>query len=428
MKKVKIEPKELNGEISIPPSKSISHRAVIAASLSSGVSEISNIVMSKDIKATCEAMKQLGAEISEVKAENERVKLIIKGIETFKAPQAPIDCNESGSTLRFMIPIAMMSNSEISFIGKGKLVERPLDVYYKIFDEQGIHYETKDNKLPLKINGSLTPSTFDMRGDVSSQFITGLMFVLPLLDSDSKITITGELESKGYIDLTISVLSKYGIVIENDDYKAFYIKGRQVYKACDYRVEGDFSQAAFWLVAGCLGEKITSRDLNESSLQADKEVIDIIKSMGGKISCEDNSFIAHKCQTKQTVIDASQIPDIIPVLSVLASVSEGTTIVKNGARLRIKESDRLTATKTELNKLGADIKEEGDTLIIKGVSKLRGANVDSWNDHRIAMAMAVASIRCEGSVIIDGASSVDKSYPNFWQDFKMLGGDICEQS
>ena len=174
MKKVKIEPKELSGEISIPPSKSISHRAVIAASLSSGVSEISNIVMSKDIKATCEAMKQLGAEISEVKAENERVKLIIKGIEVFKAPQAPIDCNESGSTLRFMIPIAMMSNSEISFIGKGKLVERPLDVYYKIFDEQEIHYETKDNKLPLKINGSLTPGTFDMRGDVSSQFITGL--------------------------------------------------------------------------------------------------------------------------------------------------------------------------------------------------------------------------------------------------------------
>ena len=143
------------------------------------------------------------------------------------------------------------------------------------------------------------------------------MFVLPLLASDSKISITGELESKGYIDLTISVLSKYGIVIENDDYKAFHIKGRQVYKACDYRVEGDFSQAAFWLVAGCLGEKITSRDLNESSLQADKEVIDIIKSMGGKISCEDNSFIAHKCQTKQTVIDASQIPDIM--LSMLSS-------------------------------------------------------------------------------------------------------------
>ncbi len=428
MSQIKIEPKELNGKISIPPSKSVSHRAVIAASLSAGESVISNVIMSKDIQATCEAMRQLGAEIIEEKTENSRVRLIIKGIESFKSPLSPIDCNESGSTLRFIIPIAMMCGTEVSFTGRGKLVERPLDVYYKIFEEQGINYKTEDDKLPLRVNGKLNSGTFEMRGDVSSQFITGLMFILPLLDEDSKITITGELESKGYIDLTISVLISFGINIENDNYKVFNIKGKQRYKACDYRVEGDFSQAAFWLVAGCLGGKIESCDLKPSSLQADKEVVEIIKTMGGDISYENEAFVASKSSTHNTIIDASQIPDIIPVLSVLACVSEGTTVVKNGARLRIKESDRLTATKTELNKLGADIKEEGDTLIIKGVSKLKGARVDSWNDHRIAMAMAVASIRCEETVIIDGASAVEKSYPNFWQDFKMLGGDVSEQS
>lgn len=428
MKIVDVNPKRLDGIVDIPPSKSISHRAIIAGALSNGGSTIENIIMSKDVKATCDGLMSLGADIDYRSNTDNRYTIIVRGKGRIKSNGAAIDCIESGSTLRFLIPLALISEEEIIFNGRGKLVERPLDIYYDIFQKQGINYHNKSGKLPLTVRGKLKPSDFHMRGDISSQFITGLMFVLPLLDGDSSIIIDTPLESKSYIGLTIDVLKSFGIEIYNENYKMFKIKGNQVYKPIKYRVEGDFSQAAFWLVAGTIAGNIECSDINTSSLQGDREIIRIIQEMGGNLKIKDKSVTAYKSHTKGIEIDASQIPDLIPVLSVLACLSRGTTIIKNASRLKLKESDRLRSITSELSKIGGRIKELKDGLIIDGVDSLNGGIVNSWNDHRIAMALAVASTRCKNSLKIEGAESIDKSYPGFWEDFKKLGGDICERN
>lgn len=257
IKCVKIRPKQLKGNINIPSSKSLCHRAVIAASLSEETSNLSNILFSDDIIATTAAMKQLGAKIENIGDHTLKIKgTLPKGLKG-----ETIDCKESGSTLRFLIPISLYSTTSVVFDGRGKLVTRPLDSYYKIFHKQNIKYSAKEGGLPLKIDGRLKSGEFEIEGHISSQFITGLLFTLPLLQGDSKIKIIGNLESKAYVDLTIDALKRFGIDIENNDYKEFKIKGCQKYKANDYKVEGDFSQAAFWLVAGILGEEIESSGL-----------------------------------------------------------------------------------------------------------------------------------------------------------------------
>ncbi len=423
MKYVMINPGKLSGEVKIPTSKSACHRAVICAGLSKGISNISNVVFSQDVEATCEAMKNLGASI---KKGSDSIK--IEGLEELKLKHSNINCLESGSTLRFLIPIGATTGEKLTFEGKGKLVERPLKCYYNIFDEQKLKYNNVDGKLPLTIEGKLKPGEYKIRGDVSSQFISGLMFSLPLLNGDSKIIVTTELESKPYVDLTMDMLKKYSIQIENKNYKEFIIKGNQIYKPSDYEVEGDFSQAAFWLAAGLLGNDIVCDGLDINSLQGDKAILNIIENMGGKISIEGNKVKAIPSKTQGTIIDASQCPDLVPVLTSLAAVSEGTTEIVNAARLRIKESDRLKAISMELNRLGADIEEKEDGLIIRGKESLKGGEVQSWNDHRIAMALAVASIKCKEPVIIKDASCVKKSYPNFWKHFRALGGHIDEWS
>lgn len=428
MNYVKITPSKLQGEVVIPPSKSLSHRAIIAAGLSKGKSVVENVMFSEDITTTCNAMEALGVKIDKVKEADNTYTLTIEGSSSLKLLKREIDCSESGSSLRFFIPICLAEENDVVFTGRGKLVSRPLDQYYRIFDEQGIKYSNNNGMLPLNVQGKISAGEFTIDGDVSSQFITGLMFTLPLLNGDSKITINKTLESKGYLDLTMDTLEKASVEIINKDYKEFLIKGNQQYDSKDYRVEGDFSQAAFWLVAGIIGGKIDCLDLNSDSRQGDKEVVDIIKRMEGNLVNGNNGIIAEISKTKATIIDASQCPDIIPVLAVLAAVSEGTTEVINAGRLRIKESDRLTAITTELNKLGADLEEKQDGLIIRGKKELTGGEVESWNDHRIAMALAVASIKCTGEVTINDSACVKKSYPTFWEDFKKLGGNIHEWS
>lgn len=425
---VKITPGKLAGEIIVPPSKSLSHRAVIAAGLSKGTSVVDNIIFSEDITATCKAMEALGVSIIRQNNGDGTVKLTITGSENLHVKKDVIDCSESGSTIRFFIPIALTEQNNVTFTGRGKLVTRPLKEYYNIFEEQGIKYSTTEGALPLNVNGKLKAGNFKIAGDVSSQFITGLLFTLPLLEGDSEITITKNLESKGYVDLTLDVLNKFGVAVENDNYKVFRIKGNQNYKAHDYRVEGDFSQAAFWLAAGAVGGNISCSDLNPESLQGDKAILDIMKKMNSNIKEADGKIVSSEAQTAASVIDGSECPDIIPVLSVLAAVSSGTTEIINAGRLRIKECDRLKAMATELTKLGADIEEKEDGLIIRGKAQLKGGEVDSWNDHRIAMSLAVASISCSEPVIIKNSGSVKKSYPTFWEDFKKLGGKLDEWS
>lgn len=421
---VKIKPNKLSGNINIPPSKSLCHRAIICAALSSGESIIDNVIFSDDINATCHGMKILGSKIDFI-GENS---LTIKGSSSYRLNGETIDCKESGSTLRFLIPISMVNETNVIFNGRGKLVSRPLDTYYRIFMEQNIKYTNNNGSLPLELEGQLKSGVFEVEGNISSQFISGLLFTLPLLKGDSKIVILNDLESKGYVDLTIDMLRKFGIEIINDKYKEFLIKGNQRYINKDYRVEGDFSQAAFWLVAGILGQDIESYDLNINSLQGDKVIIDLIKDMGGDLTLDDNLIITKKSNTKGITIDAAQCPDIVPILAVLAALSKGETRIINAARLRIKESDRLKAISTELNKLGADVKELEDGLIINGKESLTGGIVDSWNDHRIAMALAIASIKCTSDVTITSSDAVKKSYPHFWEDFKSLGGNIDEFS
>ncbi|WP_392486493.1 3-phosphoshikimate 1-carboxyvinyltransferase [Haloimpatiens sp. FM7315] len=423
MSDIRIEPCNLSGDIKIPPSKSMSHRAIICASLSEDETEIKDIIFSKDIIASIEAMRSFGANI---KCDKEKGKIIIKGIGTINVINNKINCNESGSTIRFLIPISLTQDKEVTFYGEGKLVERPLQVYYNIFNEKKISYKNEKGKLPLTLKGPLDAGVFKVRGDVSSQFITGLLFALPLLYKDSRIIVTTELESKAYVDLTIDMLKKFGVYIDNKDYKEFYIKGNQRYKSKDYKVEGDFSQGAFFLVAGILGGNITCTNLWEKSLQGDKAILEILKNMGAKIEVTENTVKAFKSKTKGIEIDVSQCPDLVPILSVVAALSNGTTKIIKAKRLRIKECDRLKAMATELKVLGADIEEFSDGLIIKGKESLKGGEVKSWNDHRIAMALAVASIRCSESVVIKDANSVEKSYPDFWKDFSMLGGKIYE--
>ncbi|WP_461206362.1 3-phosphoshikimate 1-carboxyvinyltransferase [Clostridium sp. DL1XJH146] len=424
MKKVKIIPSSLSGEVIVPPSKSLAHRAIIAASLAKGKSRIDNINFSNDITVTKDVMINLGAKVD---INGDIVE--VDGKNTFNIDEdVTCFCGESGSTIRFLIPISLLSKKEASFTGEGKLVSRPLDVYYKIFDEKNIKYKNNNGELPLKIKGELSPGEYSLRGDVSSQFITGLLFTLPLLNGDSKIIITTKLESVGYIDLTLDILNKFGIEIINNEYREFIIKGNQEYVEKDYRVEGDFSQAAFWIVAGIIGSEIDLKDINKDSLQGDKAILHIVKEMKGTLKDTDNGIKACPSDTKAAVIDVSQCPDLVPVLAVMAALSEGETRIINAARLRIKESDRLASTTTELKKIGAEIEELEDSLVIRGVKSFTGGEVDSWNDHRIAMAMAVASIRCTEPLIINNSGAVKKSYPHFWEDFKKLGGNIDEWS
>lgn len=426
MADLKIYPSKLKGEVKIPPSKSMAHRAIICAALSDGLCIIENIDYSDDIIATIDAMNSLGSKIVKHKDYIE----VIGAYGSDEKPQETriIDCNESGSTLRFLVPISLLFKGSSKFIGRGNLGKRPLTTYYNIFERQGIEYSYEEGNLNLVINGELNPGTFEVEGNVSSQFITGLLFTLPLLKEDSKIIITTEMESKGYIDLTLRAMSDFGVEIINNNYREFIIKGNQKYKARNYRVEGDYSQAAFFLCADSLGNDVLCKDLDLNSLQGDKEVIDILERMNLVFNAND---IGVKGTTNgelaSTVIDGSQCPDIIPVLTSVAALTKGTTEIINAGRLRIKECDRLAAVTSELNKLGAKIIEKEDGLVVTGVEKLQGG-VEVWShkDHRIAMTLAIASTRCEEPIVIKDYECIAKSYPNFFEDFKALGGNVHE--
>lgn len=421
MQKVVISPTALRGRVTIPPSKSLGHRGIISAALSKGISNISNVQYSKDIIATLEIMKMLGAKIE--KKDNS---LVIDGTDIFSCgdKEITLQCNESGSTIRFLIPVALVREGQYVFQGKGKLVSRPLTSYYEIFDEKGIEYTTTEGGLPLKVKGKLSSGIYKLRGDISSQFITGLLFALPLVEGDSEIVVTTELESKGYVDLTLDTLKSFGIEIENQDYKIFKIKGNQQYLPRDYYIEGDYSQGAFFLVAGAIGNDIKCKGLRKDSLQGDMAILDILKDMGCNFEETDEYVKALPSKTKGIDIDVSQCPDLVPILAVLASMSEGETRILNAKRLRIKECDRLNVTAVELNKIGADITELEDSLIIRGVKEFKGGEVDSHNDHRIVMALSIAATRAKGDIIINNPMAIEKSYPNFFEDYKNLGGSL----
>lgn len=397
---LRITPAFLNGKILVPPSKSISHRALIAAALADGESKIYNLLDCVDTTATIDALTALGAEIKQ-----ESNYTIVKGIRT-PSETADINCHESGSTLRFVMPIAAALGCRASFDGRANLPNRPITPYFDQFEKHGVKFLT--TKMPYITEGKLTGGVYEIAGNISSQFITGFLLALSLLQEDSIIKITSPLESKPYVDLTIDAMNSFGVKVEEGE-NEYRIKGGQKYRPCNYTVEADMSQAAFFLVANAIGGSTTPQNLRYDSVQGDRAIIDITKTFlqnGGK------AFD----------VAADDIPDLVPIMTVLACFAEGTSHITGCARLRIKECDRLAAISDELNKLGACIEAGSDNLTIHGVKKLHGGDCIAYSDHRIAMSLAIASQKCTEPLIIRGAECVAKSYPNFFEDFKNLGG------
>ncbi len=415
-----IHPGMLRGTVSVPPSKSIAHRAIIAAALTGEDCIIENVVMSDDITATVGCMRALGAKC---RVNTKSMTVNISGKKTYKVRNMLVlDCFESGSTLRFLMPLALGRGVPVKFVGRGRLMRRPLVPYFDIFRKKGIRFETGEDYII--IDGSLKSGEYGLAGNISSQFITGLLFALPLLEGDSEISVSGKCESKGYIDLTIDILKKFGVEIENKNYRHFKIKGGQKYKSCgELKVEADYSQAAFFLVADAIGCGVECMNLNPDSLQGDRAILDIIRQAGGRIVKGPNGgLMAKKTAVMHGItIDAADIPDLVPISAVLCSFLNGESRIINAGRLRIKESDRLKAISTELARLGVDIRETTDGLVIKGRDLLESNVCSSWNDHRIAMAIAIAACRSEGEVSITGAEqAVQKSYPDFFRVYDRL--------
>lgn len=401
-----IVPSKLSGTVQIPSSKSVNHRAIISASLATGTSTVENVFISDDINATINAMRAIGAKITE-----DGNTLLIEGVDmntqTFETP-ITIDCAESGSTLRFIIPILAAMKGYYTLTGRGLLLTRPMTPFKGMLDQSGVQYEFTDTHIVIDArDNQLKSGTYHLPGDISSQFITGLLFTLPNLEGDSSIIIDSTLESTGYVDLTIDTLADFGVTIARENYEEYHIKGQQNYISTHYEIEGDYSQAAFFLVSNQLGSDITLTGLKEDSKQSDKALISFLERLSNAQSA--------------ITIDGSNCPDVIPALALACARAKHPTMIENVGRLRIKECDRLNATVTELNKLGADLIEHEDAIEVTPVAQLQGdAVVSSYNDHRMAMMLAIAGTVCASPIQINEAESVTKSYPTFWEVFERL--------
>lgn len=410
---LQIIPKKLSGAVTPPPSKSQAHRLLIAAALSGGVSVLHGLAESQDIQATRRCLSALGAGMEDLPDGALRVHGLGHGI-VMAPPYALLDCGESGSTLRFLIPVALLVQGEASFTGRGRLMERPLKPYEDLFREKGVAWKLEDHILT--VNGgrgydalALDSGAYRLPGNVSSQFFTGLLFTLPLLNGDSTLMSTTPLESRDYLEMTRQALAAAGVTTRWADENTLCVPGGQVYQPFTATVEADWSQAGFWYAADFLDSQVEIRCLDPDSAQGDKVVSELYWKLARPGDAE---------------IDVSGCPDLLPPLAVMAAVRSSTTRFTNAARLRMKESDRLSTITAALTALGAEVHEEPDRLIIVGKPSLPGGTVDSANDHRIAMMAAIAATGCTGPVTIRGAECVQKSYPDFWEVYRSLGGDI----
>ena len=414
--RARITPAKIDsGNITIPPSKSLAHRAIICACLAPGRSVISNIDYSVDIRATIEGMRHLGASIKE-----DKDTLFIDGIETFQYDGDVVNCHESGSTLRFFLPLFSLTGKRATFSGSKRLIERPQNVYEMLFQEQGIDFvRTYPNII---IDGRLKPGELTLKGNVSSQFITGLLFALPLLEADSKIHIEPPFESRSYVDLTIQMLKRFQIIVEYEDAYTLALKGNQQYQPTDVLVEGDYSQLVFWASLGVLNHSVETHGLDLHSLQGDKKTIDIFQSMNAGIKVLDDGYQFCPGTLNGTVIDLNDCPDLGPMLFALATQANGKTTFQNAGRLRIKESDRIEAMETELKKLGCSISSTFGTVTITGPVKLQGnVTLHGHNDHRIVMALSILATIADEPITIDDAQAISKSYPGFFKDLASCG-------
>lgn len=388
---VTVKPGAFKGSVTAISSKSFAHRIIMAAALADRKTRINLNAFSEDIDASIACITALGAEV-----ERKNGYIEVSPVKETGKNGILLDCGESGSTARFILPVAAVLCGSFELTGRGRLPERP---FSPLVSQMRLHGISADSdKLPMKVSGSLSGGRYELAGNISSQYITGLMLALPLCEGESEIILTSPLESSAYVDITIEVLSAFGIkIIKTSD--GFKVLPGKYISPGEITVEGDWSNAAFWLAADKICGGVRVDGLKPDSLQGDKAIMTVAGA---------------------DIIDAKEIPDLVPILSVIACAKKGRTEIINAGRLRLKESDRLKAVSTTLSALGADIKETEDGLIINGTGRLRGGVCDSFGDHRIVMSCAIASCICGESVTIKGAEAVNKSYPGFFEDFNKL--------
>jgi len=408
-------PSRLSGTLNAITSKSFAHRLLICAALADRPTRIGLNGLSDDINSTIRCLEAMGCRIE---AQDGAL-----GVEPLGKPRPPsvvLDCGESGSTARFLLPLAARLFDSFTLNGSGRLPGRPFSPLCKALADAGCSFDS--DTLPLTGTGKMRPGDFPIEGDISSQFISGLLFALPLLDSDSSVALTTPLQSTAYVDMTIEVLALFGIEIERREW-GFRVKGNQTYiSPGEAQAEGDWSNAAFFFCMGALGGEVSLQGLTPQSTQGDREVMDILRRFGANTNTSESGCTVTAEPLCAINIDASQIPDLVPALAVVASVAVGETKIFNAQRLRIKESDRIKSTFDLLSRLGADVRITGDGLAIRGKERLRGGTVDGAGDHRIVMAAATAACVCENPVVIRGCEAVNKSYPSFFEDYRAMGG------
>ena len=409
----------LKGEVTPPPSKSQAHRLLICAALAVEPCSIVCNSVNDDIMATMRCLNALGARITFSSGVFD-----VQPIELVKG--GTLDCGESGSTLRFLMSVAAVLGADATFTGVGKLPQRPMGALTDVLAAHGMAFERHTaDELPVTCSGTLQGGKFTLPGNVSSQYLTGLLFALPLATVDSEIEVTGGLTSASYIDMTIDALRTAGISVERRN-NIFTIKGNQQYRMPErVVVEGDWSSAAFWVVAGVIGKQpVTVCGMNNESLQGDSAIVDHLRSMGAFITVEDDRVVAMPSHLFGAELDCMDTPDLVPILSVAAAVAQGTTTFINVGRLRFKESDRLAAMKSVLASFGITSSVGEDTFTVYGGEPVALTPVESFSDHRIAMSAAILSTVAKEITTINGSGCVAKSYPSFFEDFAVLGGIV----
>lgn len=411
--KVTVYPSKLSGEIRAIPSKSMAHRLLICAAMSEGTTRVRCNTSSEDIDATIACLKAMGSNI--VRIGNT---YLVPKVTAYAGQSVELDCNESGTTLRFMMCIAAGLGLCARFKGSDRLFERPLSPLDEILTDHGIVI-SRDNANRIIQSGRAFPGEYKIRGDVSSQFISGLLLMLPLCGGGS-VEVEGKFESKPYVTLTASAMQQADVKLQCED-RVYKVFGR--YDLRDCAVEGDWSNSAFWLCAGALGSEVAVSDLDTDSLQGDKGITYALTKFGADIDINRNQICCRGEELTASEIDVQDIPDLVPILAVVAACAKGTTKITGAGRLRLKESDRLVTVSDMINNLGGNALIEGDSLVIEG-GKLKGGQVDACRDHRIAMSAAIAATVCESEVIITDAGAVSKSYPKFFEDMELLGARI----
>ncbi len=410
----------LRGAVPAIASKSHAHRLLICAALakSSDPTEIRCTTTNADIDATVACLRTLGAEITR-HGESFRVNPI-RRVNLNRV----LDCGESGSTLRFLLPVVLALGANASLLGHGRLPSRPLSPLYEELVAHGADLDPAGTN-PLGCRGTLAAGEYAIDGGVSSQFISGLLFALPLLGEESRIAVTGKAESRPYIDMTLDALRLFGAAVDEPAPNVFVIRPAAYTSPGEIRTEGDWSNAAFWLTAGAFSrEGIAVTLLNPKSIQGDRQITEILAAFGAEVTASGDTVAVRNTRPLCGItLDASNIPDLVPIVSVAAAGAVGTTTITGCGRLRLKESDRIETVCAMLRGLGGEIYADGDTITIHGTGVLRGGTADAANDHRIAMAASVAAGICTSPVTVTGAEAVAKSYPDFYLDLNRLGGE-----